>query len=158
MEKSHDFLFFIIENQRFAIPLASVKKVLPVVEMRELPDMPPFLHGIINYFGNVLPIINLHYLFNVGVKTIELSDQMIVVRTPKLKLGLLVDKILEVYSVQEDNIKASDPVMYGPKHMQGVIKNEEGIVLISDIDAFLNDAQLADMTKVLAVETSSKVK
>ena len=156
MEKYRDFLFFRLENQRFAIPLACVKKVLHVVEIRPLPKQPAFLHGIINYYGKVLPIINLHFLFSCASKTIELSDQLIVIRTAKVKFGLLVNKVLEVYHVDERDIKDSEPMMYGSCFMQGVIKNQEGIVLISDVDAFLDEGQLAEMAKVLASHATLK--
>lgn len=149
MSERIEYLFFSVDQHRFAIPLSHVRKVLQVVEMQTVPYMPKFLHGIINYFGKVRPVVNMHYLFSYPKEEIQLSDQLIAVSTNKRKLLLLVDAIHEVKEIPKENIKHYDPVVSNKQYVKGAIKLEDGMVLINDVKQFLDASEMKELEAAL---------
>lgn len=149
MDENNDYLIFTVFKHRFAIPLVEVAKVMQVVEMKLVPKMPKFLHGIINYFGDIRPVINLHFLFSCPTKEIELSDELIVLNTTKSDFVLLVDGIHEVVSFTDEMVSTSDPVMSDKQYIKGVIKLKDGLVLINDVNYFLDPKELKELASAL---------
>ena len=50
---------FLIDNQRYALPLVSVERVLPMVAATRLPTLPDVALGVINVHGQVIPIVDI---------------------------------------------------------------------------------------------------
>ncbi|OQX77618.1 MAG: hypothetical protein B6D64_08010 [Bacteroidetes bacterium 4484_276] len=146
---------FQIDNQRFALPLPVVERVVQVVEIFPLPKMSDYVHGIINLHGKIIPVINMRFLFGLPAKEIELSNQLIIAITPSGKLALLVDSTHEVFEFDDDKIVKSDNIMYGMRYVQGVIKTDDGVVLINDVGKFLDPEELKRLENALK-ESSKK--
>lgn len=136
------FVSFGIGSQRFGLPYQLVERIVQVVEIRPLPQTPDFISGIINFHGTVIPVITPRILFGIPEKGIELSDQLMIVNTSSRKLALLVDSTYEVFDIKENEIIKSDKILSGMKYLKGVIKLEDEMILISDIDEFLSDEEL----------------
>lgn len=150
MEKLINLLIFHVNEQRFALPIRVVNRVVQVVELRKLPKMPNYLDGIINFHGEVIPVINIRALFGFSSKEIELSDQLIIAYTSTQKIALLVDSTAEVVELDEAEIVKPDKVMYEKRYINGVIKLKDGMVLINDIDEFLSPKELKQLEELLS--------
>lgn len=133
---------FQIDDQRFALPLPAVERVVQVVEICPLPKMSDYVHGIVNLHGKIIPVINLRFLFELPTKEVELSDQLIIAITSSGKLALLVDSTHGVLEFDDEKIVRSDKIMYGMRYVNGVIKLDDGIVLINDVEKFINPEEL----------------
>lgn len=150
MKKLINLIVFQLNNQRFALPLNVIERVVHVVEIHTLPKMPDYLHGIINVHGEVTPVINVRFLFGLKPKEVELSDRFIIATTSSLKIALLVDSTNEVVEFNENEIVNSDKFMYGKRYIKGVIKLKDGMVLINDIDEFLSPNELEQLDVILS--------
>jgi len=134
---------FRLDNQRFAIPFQFIESIVHVVEINQLPQMPDFIKGIINFHGIIIPVLSPRILFRMEEKEIELSDQLMIVNTSSRKLALLVDSSQEVFEIKESDMVKSDKILSGIKYLKGVIRLEDEMILINDIDEFLSDEELA---------------
>ncbi len=152
MKNNTNLLVFQLANQRFALPLSVVERVVQVVEFCPLPKMPDYIHGVINYHGDLIPVINMHFLFGIPTKEIELPDQLIIAATSTGKLALLVNVTHEVVEIKKDEIVASNKIIYGMRFVHGVIKLNDGMVLINDIDKFLSEEELKQLEKEIKSE------
>ena len=128
---------FKLANQRFALPLTDVERVIQVVEMRKLPKMPDYICGIINMHGEILPVINLRLLFNLPDREIELSDQLIIANISSRKIALQVDSTHDIVEIEEEEIIKADKIVFGMEYVTGVVKLKNNIILISEINKFL---------------------
>ena len=63
MEISDTYIIFLINNQRFALNLSKVERVVSIVKIIKLPKSPVFVLGAINFHGDFLPVISLYKLF-----------------------------------------------------------------------------------------------
>lgn len=149
MDGKNEYLIFTVYEHSFAIPLGEVAKVMQVVEMKSVPQMPKFLHGIINYFGDVRPVINLHYIFSCSPKEIDIQDQMIVLNAENSEFVLLVDSVKEVVSFTDDMVSGADSSIYDKQFIKGVIKLDDGMILINDVKHFLDPTELKQLATAL---------
>ena len=154
MGKNKKYVIFQLTNQQFALPLTVVEQVIQVVEMSPWPKMPEYIHGIINLHGEVIPVINIHFLFGLPTKKIELSDQLIIATTSSRKLAVLVDSSHEVIELEDDKVVNSEKIMFEMMYVQGVMKLENEMVLINDIDEFLSPENLKRLEESLKNVTS----
>lgn len=138
-------VIFQIDNQQFALPLSDVERAIQIVELRELPNSPKYVCGIINMHGQIISVINLRALFGLPAKELELSDQLLIVSTSKVKLALWIDLMHQVIGIEESDIVRSEVIKYGDKSVQGVIKLESGIILLNDVDKFLSPEELKEL-------------
>jgi chemotaxis-related protein WspB len=87
---------FQVNNQHYAIDAKSVKEIIPMVKIRELPGAPDFVCGVFNYRGALVPVIDVTRMLS-GNSTAELlSSRIILVNYPEKGeeyhvLGLLAE-------------------------------------------------------------------
>jgi purine-binding chemotaxis protein CheW len=149
MDEIVKFVAFSIDKQQYALPLDNVERVIHVIEIIELPNSPEFIHGVINLYGKVIPVINIRARFGIKTKDIELSDQLIIISIPSGKLALLVDSTHEIILIDKEEIIDSEKIIFAKKYIQGVIKQKNGLVLINDVDKFLNNEEKEQLDIVL---------
>jgi purine-binding chemotaxis protein CheW len=142
MKNISKLLIFQIVNQRFALPLDVVRKVIQVVEFTPLPKMSAYIYGVINYHGDIIPVVNMSYLFSIESKELSISDRLIIVSTSKGKLALLASIVHEVVEINHEDIVTPDRIIYGMNFIHGAVKLRDGMVLINDIDKFLSEDEL----------------
>ncbi len=156
MEKSDNYIVFLLADQRFALPLSVVEQVEQVVEICPWPKMPGYIHGLINLHGEIIPVLNLRFLFGLESKEIELSDQLVIASSSARKLALLVDSTHEVFELDGSQVVNSDKILFEMLYIQGVMKLENGMVLINDIEEFLCPDNLKKLEETLNKFNKSK--
>jgi purine-binding chemotaxis protein CheW len=150
MEKTMKLVIFQVADQRFAIPLFSIERVVAVVEVSPLAKSPDFILGTINFEGEFLPVINIRNVFKLPGKEIDLDDQLMITQTSSLKIALWIDKTIEVVELFIDEIEKSGKIMLETNHVKGIFKFEDGMVLLQDLDQLLTIEQITLLQAALA--------
>jgi len=145
MREKTDYITFLIGKQCFALPLNVVEQVVQVVQISSLPQRPDFLHGVIDFHGVIIPVVNIHFLFGLPSEEIKLSDQLIITKSASNLMALLVNTTQGVHAFQKNEIVKSHKLIYGEKAVKGVVKLKEGMVLINDIEKFLDLKELEEL-------------
>ena len=82
-----------MDEQRYALPLAAVERMVRAVELTPWPQTPPKILGAINVQGNVLPVISLRRWLARPDRELDLDDQLLLVRSGTRRLALLADQV-----------------------------------------------------------------
>ena len=138
METPDKLVVFNLDDRRFAVLLSSVVRVERIVAITPLPKAPEIVLGVINMHGQVIPVFNIRERFRLSQRDIQLADQMIVASTSKRTVALLVDSVNGVIEISEEKIIASESILPGLEYIEGVVKTEDGMVLIHDLELFLS--------------------
>lgn len=141
-------LVFVIEKQRFAIQLSVIERVLRAVAITKLSDAPGFIEGVIDYYGEVIAVINLRKRFGYNLMELRLSDRFIIVKTAKRKLALMVDEVEDVLSPDLQDLYDSRDINSGLKFIQ-ILREDRGIVFIWDVENLLELAEEMELDKYL---------
>jgi len=138
MEHRTDYVVFNLEDQRFAISLDSVERVIPVVEITPLPDAPSVILGVINVAGQIIPVYNMRLRFKHAQKKIELCDQILLATSQGLPIGLYVDNVAGVLQIEDISITKPPENLSEKDYVQGMAKMEDGLIIIHDLQLFLS--------------------
>jgi purine-binding chemotaxis protein CheW len=137
------WLTFVLDAQRFALPLETVERVIRAVEITALPLAPDAVAGVIDVGGRILPVFNLRRRLRLCDRPLTPKDQFILARTARRDVVLLVDTVLELTETPPDAMNrappvgvSDDPADLAP--LAGVLVLPDGMVLIEDLDRFLS--------------------
>ncbi len=130
-------LVFLLDEQRYALRLSAVERTVLMVEITPLPQAPDVVLGVINLQGRIIPVIDIRKRFRLPQRETALYDHVIIARTSRRAVALVVDSATDVTSRAEQEIVAADDVVPGMEYVEGVAKLDDGIVLIHDLDKFL---------------------
>ncbi len=138
MSTSVKLVVFELEQQRYALHLPEVKKVIPAVEVTPLPKAPEAVLGIINMHGQIIPVFNIRNRFRLPAREVALKDQLIIARTARYTVALLVDAVTDIIEHTPQEITDAAAILPAAEYVEGVVKLENGMVLIHDLDTFLS--------------------
>lgn len=147
MEK---LVVFYIDEQQFALNIERVERIISIVEILQLPKAPDYIAGTINYYGEHLPVINMRKLFLLPLRKIELTDQIIIVKTDRMKIALWVDRTNEIVTLNNEQIIPNNSVFLEAEMVEGLFKLNDGRVLISNPDKFLKPEQIEKLSILLS--------
>ncbi|MEX2090223.1 MAG: chemotaxis protein CheW, partial [Bacteroidota bacterium] len=99
---------------------------------------PEIVLGVLNVHGAVIPAVNIRKRFNITEQEIGISDQLIIARTKRRMVALPVDAVLGVLEYPEELIVKAEQIVPHLDYVQGVLKLDDGLVLIHDLDTFLS--------------------
>jgi len=123
----------------FAIDANTVREILDLIPVTTVPGARPFVGGLINVRGKVVPLADLRLKFGME-QTPPTVDTRIVVVEIELEgeptvVGLLADKVYEVTEISRASIEATPEIgmKWRPEFIQGIGKRGSEFIIIPDI-------------------------
>ena len=134
-------LEFRLAQETYALEIRYVLEVGPFRDLTPLPGTPPFLLGIVNVRGRIVPVFDLRKLFDLPEKGLTDLHRIILVRDAELELGLLADVALGVKHIPAESLQPSLPTLTGirAEYLKGV--THERLVVL-DLARILSDSRL----------------
>jgi len=136
---------FVLGKEHFAIDLFDVKEVVEFTSITQLPNVSPYLKGIIDLRGEITTIIDLKLRFNISENiNISAESSRIIVLDNKItrsKIGILVDDVTSVSTFESNqvdytsaSVSKEDTAIIGIIKRKVKVKDKEKNELISWID------------------------
>ena len=151
MPHENHLIVFCLDGQRYALSLATVEKVVRAVEVTCLPKAPDIVLGIINVQGRVIPLINIRRRFRLPEREMTLTDQIVIAHTARRPVALVVDAVTGVLECPERKAVAARDILPDVEYVEGVVKLEDGLILIHNLDRFLSLDEEASLDRALEV-------
>ncbi len=129
---------FILDAMRCALRLSCVERIVRVVEIAALPEAPEIVLGIVNVEGEIIPVVNVRKRFCLPERELDLNSHLVIARTTRRKVALVVDAATGVVEGSAENTSAGAEILLHMDYVQGVVRLEDGLVLIHDLDTFLS--------------------
>jgi purine-binding chemotaxis protein CheW len=150
---SKQFLCLAIGNETYAVGIDTVREILEVGRMTPLPLTPPFVRGVMNLRGSVVPVIDMKARFGDTP-----SDSVVILETDHhgadgpLVVGALVDGVSEVLEIPEENI---DPVpalgtRIPREFLMGMAKPKGALICMLDVDRVFERSAMASLIAAYA--------
>ena len=140
---------FTLDDQRYALPLAHVKRSIRVVAITPLPEAPPIVLGIVDLGGVVIPVIDVRKRFGHPSRKIRLSDHLIVATTKKRTLALWVDETKGVIEISSETYAPVEKILPGLMLFDGTVSLMDGLVLIHDLERLLSLDEEVSLDRIL---------
>jgi purine-binding chemotaxis protein CheW len=135
---SHQLLVFSLDDQRYGLHLAAVERAVRIVEIISLPAAPDIVLGVINAQGRIIPVVDIRKRFCLPPRDMSLSAHLIVARTSRRPVALLVDGVNGVAECSDAEMVPAAQILPGLAYVVGVAKLDDDTILIHDLDTFLS--------------------
>ena len=129
---------FLLDGTLYALRLETVERVVPAANLTPLPGAPAVVLGLLDFEGRIVPVVDIRARFRLPVREMGVEDFIIIAKTSRKTLGILVDAPGEVINVAEADIDRGTGVLLGSEYIEGVLRLDEGLVLIHDLESFLS--------------------
>ncbi|MEK6592033.1 MAG: chemotaxis protein CheW [Pseudomonadota bacterium] len=129
---------FTLDDQAYALRLATVEHVARMVSVTPLPKAPEIVMGIVNVRGRIVPVFDIRRRFRLPAREIAVSDQLVIARTSRRAAALVADAVAGVRAYPEEVVVEAKSVLPGVEYVEGVVKLADGLILIHDLDKFLS--------------------
>jgi purine-binding chemotaxis protein CheW len=136
-----------IGSEVYALPIDTLKTVHEHITIVPVPCVPPYVAGVANMRGHIIPVLNLGILMH-GVEVMVSQDNALIeVKNDTLTVAFLVETIGEIATFSTAALSAVPPEAEGrhAEYLRGVFPEGAGLI---DVDAILNDEALTIMEKV----------
>jgi purine-binding chemotaxis protein CheW len=138
---SLELLEFRLVQESYALETRYVREVYPLKNLTPLPCTPPFVLGIVNVRGRIVPVLDIKKFFDLPEKGLTDLHRIILVRGNDLELGLLADVIVGVRSIPVDSLQPSLPTLTGIRsdYLKGVTAER---LVVLDLERILADPKI----------------
>jgi len=151
-EKEGKYLTFALANEEYGLEILKVREIIGYMDITAVPQTPPYVKGVINLRGQVIPVVDLRTKF--GMQTTDVTEQtcIIVVEITqdgrKFNTGIVVDRVQEVLDIAGNEIEEAP--QFGASvctsFILGMAKVNEAVKILLNIDRVLGKEELARLS------------
>lgn len=135
------FVIFKLNNEHYGIDILKVREIGPYIESTKIPNTPEYIEGVINFRGDIIPIISLKKTFMIESKEDNKGARIIIVNEGEKQLGIIVDEASEVIHINSEDIEISDNVVAGKNRrlVSAIGKVKDRVIMLLDLSELIND-------------------
>lgn len=134
---------FECQGYRFALPLDTLRYVVPSAQPTPLPGAPDIVLGVLNARGKVAIIVNFFERVGLPFAGIGISQQLIMVDVANVCIGLVVDRVSGIVDRNIEAQRSAPDRFAAAEFVQTVMQLEDGLCIICDLEKFLlNDEKI----------------
>jgi purine-binding chemotaxis protein CheW len=133
-------VIFRLGDDLFAADVRSVERVLRYQRARRLPDVPPWVDGVIEYRANVIPQLDLRRRFELADVGDGGATRVIVLNAGGGWVAVVVDAVLEVAAYDPSQLSPPPALFRGlaGEYLQGLVRHGERLVVLLEVDRLLS--------------------
>ena len=154
---------FSLAGKDYAIDIMRVKEIAKAGNFTYVPNTSPFVLGVYNLRGDIIPIIDLRIFFNIPVPARKKNqpESMVIINVQDQTFGVVVDFIDKVVGVSSSTIQPPHPIFgdINIKYIHGVVENGGHLYILLDVDKiFASRQQKEEVKEDLSTVTASVIK
>jgi purine-binding chemotaxis protein CheW len=138
MVEELQFVGYKVGTQQFVIEIHRLFEILSYSPVTPMPGAPPFLEGIIDLRGELVPVIDLRKKLGGHDCGYQMQTRILIVRLFQQKLGFIVDSADQVYTVPVETIL---PPPESSPFILAVIKQQNELMMILDLEKLLTETE-----------------
>jgi purine-binding chemotaxis protein CheW len=133
---------FHIGEEEFGLDILRVQEIIRVQDLTRVPNSPPFVDGVINLRGKVIPVVALRKRFGLGDLAHDKQTRIVVIEVKGAVLGFIVDSVSEVLHIPSESI--APPPRLGKverEYVSGVGKLNNRLLILLDVDRLMHESE-----------------
>ena len=154
-KRAGKYLIFSLGVEEFGTEVLKVREIMGLQDITAIPQVPPYVKGVINLRGKVIPVVDLRLKFGMEPREYTARTCIVVMRTRQadedLMIGMIVDGVVEVLNLTASDIE--DTPDFGPgvvtPYLTGMAKVKGKVKILLDIDQVLSTTELQSLSALL---------
>lgn len=141
---------FSLADKDYSINIMHVKEIAKAGRFTYVPNTLPFVLGVYNLRGEIIPILDLRLFFNIEIPPRDENklENMLILSIDDQKFGVVVDKIDKVIGVQKSTIQPPHP-LFGDiniKYIEGVVESNNRLYVLLDVTRIFSSKDAIDVS------------
>ncbi len=133
-----DLVIFKVAEKEYGADLRQIRQVIRMREVVKVPDAGASVEGVISLHGKVVPLVSLRRKMGAEAKEISRWSRIMVTEMDSNPIGVVVDTVLGVVSIEAGSITPPDDVLKNAVYLTGVARLDKRLVLVVDIEKLLS--------------------
>jgi purine-binding chemotaxis protein CheW len=135
------YVSFSLASGSYCIPVDQVLQILRLENLLEIPKPPPYVEGVINLRGDIIPVVNLRQRLEIAPQepAAQGADtrkrRIIIARVGTRSYGLAVDDVREIVDIEDAGITSDATMLFGARadFILGIARREEHLYMLLDL-------------------------
>lgn len=144
---------FSLAGKDYAIDIMKVKEIAKAGRFTYVPNTSPFVLGVYNLRGDIIPIIDLRIFFNIPTPKREedATESLIFINVDEQTFGIVVDEIDKVVGISRNSIQPPHPIFgdINIKYIHGVVENQGRLFILLDVERIFSARIREEETEAL---------
>ena len=142
---AREYLTFILGDEEYGIDILRVQEIRGYDAVTAIANSPPFIKGVINLRGTIVPIVDMRIKFNLSSATYDAFTVVIILNVLERTVGIVVDGVSDVVALDANEIKP--PPEFGStfdtKFLTGLGVSNDRMLILIDIEKLIGSRDMA---------------
>ena len=143
---TEQYLTFFLDGEEYGVNILSVQEIRGWEQPTQLPNSPPYVKGVVNLRGTIVPITDLRERFGLvkkeyGPVTVVIVLTFIDEESNEKVVGIIVDAVSDVYDIMPENVKPSPGIdqKLEEAFIKGLVNIDERMLILLDVNKLLKN-------------------
>lgn len=139
VNEARQYIVVKLDNEQYGIDISFVDNIVRMQQITRVPKAQSYFSGVINLRGEIIPVMNLRLKFGLEMKEDTNATRIIIIKPENnAKIGILVDEVHEVVTLNEENVEKA---VYDEQgiHLQGVGKYKDTLISILNVQGIISE-------------------
>lgn len=154
-DREGKYLTFSLAEEEYGIGILKIKEIIGMMSITSVPRTPPYVKGVINLRGKVIPVIDLRLRF--GLAGIDYNERTCIIvveirgQAGTILMGIVVDSVSEVLNIKAKDIEETPAfgANLDTQYILGMAKMEGGVKILLDIDRVVGSSEATLLAKMV---------
>jgi len=146
------YLTFNLMSEHYGVAVEWILQIIGMPDITKIPKTPPFVRGVINLRGKIIPVVDLRLKFD--LPEVEYNDRtsIIIIKVNQngheVYIGIIVDKVIEVLDIHENEIEKTPTFSsdFDAQFILGMAKVKNLVVTLLHINKLITEIELSKFT------------
>jgi purine-binding chemotaxis protein CheW len=146
-----EYLTFVLGNEQYGIEILKVQEIRGYDAVTQIANMPPFIKGVVNLRGKIVPIVDLRIKFNLGKVEYNEFTVVIILNLSGRIVGIVVDGVSDVRELREEHLREVPSLVtrIDTKYIVGLATIEQEMLILVDIERLMTSDEMELMDNVV---------
>lgn len=141
---ANEFLTFRLGEEEYGIDILKVQEIRGYDAVTRIANTPPFLKGVINLRGSIVPIVDLRIKFALETPAYDQYTVVIILNVHRRVVGIVVDSVSDVLSLADGQIRPAPEfsATLATQYVKGLGAIDERMLILIDIEALIGSTDM----------------
>jgi purine-binding chemotaxis protein CheW len=145
------YLTFKLMDEFYGVNVDWILQIIAIPDVTKIPKTPPFVKGVINLRGKIIPVVDLRLKFKLPEEKYNDRTSIVIIKFKTEKgevfIGIIVDIVLEVQDIHANEIEKTPTfgVDLDTNFILGMAKVKQKVVTLLNINKILTESELSQL-------------
>ncbi|MBN1498671.1 MAG: purine-binding chemotaxis protein CheW [Spirochaetes bacterium] len=145
---NQQFVTFFIGKEIYGVDVLRVQEIIGITEITFVPNSLPFMKGVINLRGNVVPVLDMRKKLNMPDREYDQTTVIIIVEVKGRSIGMIVDAVSDVIDITTESIQNTPhfTAKIETDYIKSIGRKDDDLIIMLEVDKILSTDDLESIT------------